>query len=151
MLTSRQSARLALILPCLLLCSCAQSPQEKLVGRWFNSSNSIRFNAEGHVRWNSRRGMAQGQYTYDGSTRRSSSNEPVRNLRLDLTRNGAPLQVDFELQYIGDKLRLTPLSTSNTGNIIMLKRAAEDDEETSIPLVGANSEAAPDNQPVALN
>ena len=42
------------------LCSCVETSQEKLIGRWFNSTNSIRFTAEGRVRWNSRRGIAQG-------------------------------------------------------------------------------------------
>lgn len=135
--TVRQSARLALILPCLLLCSCMETPQKKLIGRWFNKSNSIRFTAEGHVRWNSPRGASQGYYTYDGSARRTSSSVPVRNLSLDLTRKGLPLLADFELEFLGDKLRLTPLSTANPGAIIVLKRAGEDDEETLIPLAEA--------------
>ena len=121
----------------LLLCSCMETPQEKLIGRWFNKSNSIRFTAEGHVRWNSPRGTSQGYFTYDGSARRTSSNVAVRNLSLDLTRKGLPLQADFELEFLGDKLRLTPLSTANPGAIIVLKRAGKDDEETLIPLAEA--------------
>lgn len=144
-----QSA-LAFLLPC-VLCSCVETPQEKLVGRWFNSENSIRFSAEGHVRWNSPRGTAQGYYVYDGSARRTSSDVPVRNLNLDLTRKGRPFQADFELQFLGDKLRLTPMSTSGSGSIIILKRAGADDQETQIPLVDAPASDKTDNQVPILN
>lgn len=132
---SRTISYLTVTFVVLSLCSFMETSQEKLVGRWFNSRNSIRFTAVGHVRWNSPRGIAQGNYSYDGSLRRASSNVAVRNLSLDMTRNGKPLQADFELQFIGDKLRLTPMSTANSEAIIILKRAGADDEETLIPLV----------------
>lgn len=136
--------RLAAVLPCLLLCSCMETPQEKLVGRWFNSSNSIWFTADGSVRWNSPGGMAQGTFTYDGSQRRISANEPVRNLALDLVRRNESLQPDFELEFLGhDRLRLTPMTESaETIRPLILKRAEEEDEET-LPLAPIASEPKP--------
>lgn len=135
-------SRLALVLPCLLLCSCVESSQEKLIGRWFNTSNSIRFTVEGHVRWNSSRGTAQGNYLYDGSKRRTSSNVPVNNLSLDLVRNGQSLQPEFELQFIGnDRLRLTLVSgPTESRRPLVLTRAGENDEETLIPLETVDAE-----------
>ena len=136
-------SRLALILPCLLLCSCVETSQEKLIGRWFNSSNSIRFTAEGHVRWNSRRGVAQGNYFYDGSKRRTSSNIPIHNLSLDLIRNGQTLQPEFELEFVGnDRVRLTRLSeATGTRRPLVLTRAGDGDKETLIPLETVDSAA----------
>jgi hypothetical protein len=75
----------------------------------------------------------------------------VRNLSLDLTRNGQPMQADFELEFLGDKLRLTPLSTANPGAIIILKRAGKDDQETLIPLLEAPTSDTAAGQGTILN
>ena len=124
------------------LCSCVETSQEKLIGRWFNSTNSIRFTAEGGVRWNSRRGIAQGNYLYDGSKRRTSSSVPVHNLSLDLIRNGQSLQPEFELQFVGnDRVRLTLVSGStDSRRPLVLTRASDDDDETLTPFEVANTE-----------
>lgn len=136
-------SRFALVLPCLLLCSCVETSQEKLIGRWFNSSNSIRFTSEGHVRWNSRRGIAQGNYVYDGGKRRTSSNVPVHNLSLDLVRDGQSLQPEFELQFVGnDRVRLILVSgPTQSRRPLVLTRASENDEETQIPVKTVDAEA----------
>jgi len=132
----RQFSIIAIAALAVSLCSCVETSQEKLIGRWFNSSNSIRFTAEGHVRWNSRRGVAQGNYFYDGSKRRTSSNVPVHNLSLDLVRNGQILQPEFELEFVGnDRVRLTRLSeATGTRRPLVLTRASDSDEETLIPV-----------------
>ena len=143
MLSSRTFGRIALIVPCLLLTSCMKTPQENLVGRWFNGTNSIRFSDDGNVRWNSTRGIAQGVYVFDGSLRRTSSNTPVENLTLDLKRRGRALRPQFEAVFLGnDRLRLTPVAQENSQRVIVLKRAGDDDEETAIPL----AEPSPDAQ-----
>lgn len=137
MLKARHAVRLVLMILCLSLCSCMETPQEKLVGRWFNSSNTIRFTDEGYARWNSRMGDAQGIYEYDGAIRRTSANEPVRNLSFDLVRAGQSLQSDFELEFLGDdRLRLTPVDGASVEfrRVLVLQRAGEDDEELLIPL-----------------
>jgi len=114
-----------------------KTPQEQLIGRWYNSTNSMRFTAEGHIRWNSTRGTAQGNYTYDASLRRSTASEPTQNLSLALYRTGQPLQPAYELQFLGaDRIRLTPIITSaaDRRGILILKRAEADDLETQVPL-----------------
>ncbi|MBC8290745.1 MAG: hypothetical protein H8E37_10560 [Planctomycetes bacterium] len=148
-MNSRYLTRLTFILPCLFLCSCMETSQEKLVGRWFNGTNSVRFTAEGHVRWNSRQGSAQGIFAFDGSKRRTSSNVPVRNLSLDLVRRDESLQPEFELQFLGsDRVRLTPVSgPEESRRPLILKRAGEEDEETLIPLARV---AESGNQPAGV-
>jgi len=121
----------------LLQCSCMQSPREQLIGRWYNSTNSMRFTAAGHIRWNSTRGSAQGNYIYDADVHRSTENEPTHNLNLEILRTGQRLQPAYELQFLGaNRIRLTPIisSASDRRGILILKRAEAGDQETLIPL-----------------
>lgn len=115
------------------LASCMQTSQEALVGRWFNSSNSIRFNPDGTLTWNARQGLATGVYRYNGQARPTTSGEAVNNLDMNLVAGGESRIRHFEVQIMANKrLRLMPIAddgTPGTQQLIILKRAAAEDRD----------------------
>ncbi len=136
----------------LLLCSCSGS-SESLEGRWYNRSNSLRFQPGGVVVWYSERGTATGRFYYDSTRRRAAKDEPVHNMTMKLVRSGEPVHGEYELQFLGgERLRITQLNDRRTRTfqvppVMVLKRADESSEE-SIPLP-APEENAPEGTPLS--
>lgn len=114
----------------ILISSCIQSPQEKLLGRWYNEANSIRFNADGTLLWNAKQGRATGTYTYSGEARVATSNNATYNLRLNLVEKDRTLTTDYEAEFLGTgHLRLLQAETNRPdvpARILVLKKAEND-------------------------
>lgn len=136
-MTSSRSRRLLAPLFCLLAvtcCSCMETPQERLIGRWFNSQNSIRFNDDGTLVWNARTRRAYGKYWYTGESRASSTNQVQPNLTLQLVTPDGELVSQYELQLLGvDKMRLQPVNRNNDAvrGLFVLTKAGPDDKLTT--------------------
>jgi hypothetical protein len=138
----RSWSMLTLALLPLLLTSCVESKSEMLIGRWFNRSNSIRFNSDSTLEWNATGGRATGRFYFDAKVKRVKQDVPVKNLTVSMTRRGQSIFGEFEMQYIGrDRMRLTRMNRVNRGRpqdsvpaVIVLKRAeAEDDGKAAQP------------------
>lgn len=94
----------------LVLAGCQQSPQQKLIGRWYNDDMSIRFREDGRVFLNSRSGRVEGRYEYTG-TQASSAQSASQNLVLDVIRDGQQRRLYFDADFLGvDRLRLSDLT-----------------------------------------
>ena len=99
------------------LSSCAKSPQESLVGRWYNSDMMIRFREDGSVLYNSRAGRAVGRYVYDGAARQLSKDDTPYNVTLDVLMNNRRVQLDLRVEFLGnDRLQLQELTIRSPGN-----------------------------------
>lgn len=131
------SRRLFAPLLCLLAvtcCSCMETPQERLIGRWFNSQNSIRFKDDGTLVWNARTRRAYGRYWYTGESRATSTNQLQSNLTLQLVTAENEIVSKYELQFLGgDKMRLQPVGRDNraAGGLFVLTKAGPDDTLTN--------------------
>jgi hypothetical protein len=115
-------------------CSCMETPQERLIGRWFNSQNSIRFKEDGTLVWNARTRRAYGRYWYTGESRASSSNQAQPNLTVQLVTANEQIVSKYELQYLGDdKLRLQAINQNGgaANRLFVLTKAGPDDTLTS--------------------
>ena len=129
--------RLLAPLFCLLAvtcCSCMETPQERLIGRWYNSQNSIRFKDDGTLVWNARSRQAYGRYWYTGDSRAVSTNQIQPNLTLQLVTSSSEVTTQYELQYLGgDKMRLQPVNRSNevARDVFVLTKAGPDDTLTT--------------------
>ena len=122
------SAVLSLLLV-VTVSGCSQTPQEAVLGRWYNGDMSLRFRPNGTVVWNTRQGMAQGKYSFVGDVPRWASDSTTVRVRLDLTRNGQAIQPTLDLQFVGaDRIRVIP------GAQAVLKRA-QSESETATALV----------------
>ncbi len=115
-------------------CSCMQTPQEKLIGRWFNRDNSLRFNDDGTLVWNARSGRAYGMYWYTGESRATTTNQLQPNMTMQLrTENGDTLS-EYEVQFLGsEKLRIQRVNTERRTptRLMVLTKAGPDDELTT--------------------
>lgn len=131
------SRRLFASLLCLLAvtcCSCMETPQERLIGRWFNSQNSIRFKDDGTLVWNARTRRAYGRYWYTGENRATSTNQLQSNLTLQLVTAENEIVSQYELQFLGgDKMRLQPVGRDNraAGGLFVLTKAGPEDTLTN--------------------
>ena len=136
-MTPFRHRRLLAPLICLLAvtcCSCMETPQERLIGRWFNSQNSIRFKDDGTLVWNARRRKAYGRYWYTGESRAISTNQVQPNLTLQLVSAENEILAKYELQFLGDdKMRLKPVNSDNqaSGGLFVLTKAGPDDTLTN--------------------
>ncbi len=94
----------------LVLTGCQQSPQQKLIGRWYNDEMSIRFRADGRVLLFSRSGRAEGRYVF-AETQSNNALSKAENLVLDVIRDGKPRRMIFDADFLGvDRLRLSDLT-----------------------------------------
>jgi hypothetical protein len=117
---------------------CELDPEQKLIGRWYNSDMSIRFRPDGGVIFNTPAGRAVGRYYYDGSFRPVSSGHVRENLVLDVVRNGERLRLGFEVEVIAaNRLRIYDLNNRvrpgerpDRVSSMVLKRATDDDKKT---------------------
>lgn len=94
----------------LSLAGCQQTPQQKLIGRWYNDEMSIRFRPDGRVLLFSRNGRVEGRYVFAEA---QSSNALIKseNLVLEVIGNGKPRRMTFDADFLGeDRLRLSDLS-----------------------------------------
>lgn len=136
-MTSQPNRRLFASILCLLAvtcCSCMETPQERLIGRWFNSQNSIRFKDDGTLVWNARTRRAYGRYWYTGEARATATNQSQPNLTLQLVTAENEIVSKYELQFLGgDKLRLQPVDRNNqaAGGLFVLTKAGPDDTLTN--------------------
>ena len=136
-MTSPRTRRLIAPLFCLLAvtcCSCMETPQEKLIGRWYNSQNSIRFKDDGTLIWNARTRRAYGRYWYTGESRASSTNQLQPNLTFQLATSNGEIVSQYEMQYLGvDKMRIQPVNRNleASGGVVVLTKAGPDDSLTT--------------------
>jgi len=128
---------------CLLLVvtvsGCNQTPQEAVLGRWYNGDMSLRFRPNGTVVWNTRQGMAQGKYSFVGDVPRWASDSTTVRVRLDVTRNGQAIQPTLDLQFVGaDRLRVIPgaqAQTRATDRLQAVLKRAQSESETATAVV----------------
>lgn len=128
--------RTALAVLCLCFAGCTGTPQQHLVGRWYNDEVSVRFRPDGTLVYNSvSTGLVTGRYYFDGEVRDLSAGTAVPNLTLDLVVEGRISRRQHELQFLGDeRMRLQPaneiargLPSDGIPNVIVLRKAAADD------------------------
>lgn len=132
----RWSAALCLLLV-VTVSGCNQTPQEAVLGRWYNGDMSLRFRPNGTVVWNTRQGMAQGKYSFVGDVPRWASESTTVRVRLDVTRNGQAIQPTLDLQFVGaDRLRVIPgaqAQTRATDRLQAVLKRAQSESETATP------------------
>jgi hypothetical protein len=130
---SRKLSLVLLAFAPLLLASCIESPREKLIGRWFNRSNSIRFEANGAIDWNSTAGRGKGVYYLDTAAVRSKPNVPIKNLTVKMQQGDSTIYGEYEVHYMGhDRIRLTRLDgeqAAGNASLTILKRATAADNK----------------------
>lgn len=133
---------------CLLLLTvvsgCNETPQQAVLGRWYNGDMSLRFRPNGTVVWNTRQGMAQGRYSFVGSVPRWASEGTTVRVRLEIVRNGEAIQPTLDLQFVGaDRMRVIPgaqAQTSATDRLqAVLRRAQTEAEGTAAAPARSNS------------
>ncbi len=131
------------------VCGCSQTPQEAVLGRWYNGDMSLRFRPNGTVVWNTRQGMAQGKYSFVGDVPRWASESTTVRIRLDVTRNGQAIQPTLDLQFVGsDRMRVIPSTqaqTRATDRLQAVLKRAQSESETAT----ASAATAPSNRSTA--
>lgn len=132
------SAVLSLLLV-VTVSGCSQTPQEAVLGRWYNGDMSLRFRPNGTVVWNTRQGMAQGKYSFVGDVPRWASDSTTVRVRLDVTRDGQLIQPTLDLQFVGaDRIRVIPgaqAQTRATDRLQAVLKRAQSESETATALV----------------
>ncbi len=119
---------------------CYQTPQQKLIGRWYNGDMSIRFRPDGSVVYNSGSGLSRGRYDFQPTGFAAGSQSGVRNLVVETQGRGRRSRYEFEAVFLAhDRLRLHDLSphSSNATNesihqFALLKRASESQAQARI-------------------
>lgn len=113
------------------LSGCQQTPQQKLIGRWYNDEMSIRFRPDGRVLLFSRSGRAEGRYVF-AETQSNNALTKAENLVLDVIRDGKPRRMIFDADFLGvDRLRLSDLTpqsrrtTDPAPEFAILRRSVE--------------------------
>ena len=132
-MTVRQCQWLIMAAVGLATAGCYQTPQQKLVGRWYNAEMSIRFQEDGSVRYNSAAGLSRGRYEFVPTPMAPGSQSGTPNLIVEVNRPGQRVRYHFEAVFLAhDRLRLhdlSPHSSNQTNESIhqfaVLKRAAE--------------------------
>lgn len=106
----RMSGWLSCAVLMLSLTGCQQTPQQKLIGRWYNDEMSLRFRADGRVLLFSRSGRAEGRYVF-AETQSNSAQSVSENLVMDVIRDGKARRMVFDADFLGtDRLRLSDLT-----------------------------------------
>lgn len=139
-MTVRQYRWLVMAAVSLAAAGCYQTPQQKLVGRWYNAEMSIRFNQDGSVRYNSAAGLAPGRYEFAPTQMAPGSQPGTPNLIVEVNRPGQRVRYHFEAVFLAhDRLRLhdlSPHSSNQTNESIhqfaVLKRAAEQPNQVGL-------------------
>lgn len=122
---------------CLLLITglggCYQTPQQQLIGRWFNGEMSIRFEPDGRVVYSSELGLAHGRYQFEPGKISPQAQQGTPNLFVEVRQNGVRVPYAFEAVFIArDRLRLQDLTerpasrpSETVAQFALLRRAAE--------------------------
>lgn len=138
---SRNFARPSLYWCALLVAAisgCTQTPQEAVVGRWYNGEMSLRFQPNGAVVWNTPQGLAHGRYVFVGQVPRWATDNTSARVRLDVVRNNVPINPELDLQFVGgDRLRVKPADTSRSriaARTQVVLRRAESDSDPNVPV-----------------
>lgn len=125
---------------------CSQTPQEAILGRWYNGEMSLRFRPNGTVVWNTQQGLAQGKYVFVGQVPRWASESTTVRVRMDVVRNGQAIQPTLDLQFVGaDRIRVIPgvqAQTRATDRLQAVLRRAQSENETA----AASAIPAPSNR-----
>ncbi len=136
--SARKSSRWFVVLCALLIATvsgCNKTPQEAVIGRWYNGDMSLRFRPNGTVVWNSPQGLAQGRYVFVGSVPRWATENTTIRVRLDVLRKGQAIQPMFDLQLVGsDRMRVHPAAqaqTRATNRLQAVLRRAQSESETA--------------------
>jgi hypothetical protein len=116
-----------------LLAGCHRSPQELLIGRWYNGEMSLRFNQDGTALYNSSRGKAPGRYQFEPSLVAAGAQSGTPNLIVEVVHPGGRERYQFEAVFLAhDRLRLhdlTPRPASRPSESVpqfaLLRRAGE--------------------------
>jgi hypothetical protein len=112
----RWMRRLLLLVALFALPSCQKSPQESLVGRWYNPDMSIRFREDGSVLFSSRAGRGVGRYVFDGSERKLTSTQVPRNVIMDVLMNNERVRLEFQFEFLSqDRMQLHGLLVRRGG------------------------------------
>lgn len=137
---SESPTRICLTALALLITSasgCTQTPQEAVVGRWYNGEMSLRFQKNGAVVWNTPQGLAQGRYAFVGQVPRWATDNTSARIRLDVIRNNVHLHPELDLQFVGgERLRVKPVETTRSraaARTQVVLRRAESDSDPNIP------------------
>lgn len=113
-----------------------ETRQEKLVGRWFNSQNSLNFYADGTLFWNAAQGQTDGRYFYDGGVRSTGAAKPIQNLTMDVVQNGRSTRTVYELQFLGgERIRMLRVDLDRNQarrRMLVLKRAEPGTETEAV-------------------
>lgn len=126
------------------LAGCSRTPQEAIVGRWYNSEMSLRFQPNGGVIWNTPQGLAQGRYSFVGHVPRWATDNTSAKVRLELIRNNEPINAELDLQFVGgDRLRVKPMETTRSRSAARTQAVLRRSETATDPNV-----LAPSKKPV---
>lgn len=144
----RSFTRWFAVLCALLIASvsgCTQTPQEAVVGRWYNGEMSLRFQKNGAVVWNTPQGLAQGRYVFVGQVPRWATDNTSARIRLDVVRNNEHLHPELDLQFVGgERLRVKPVETTRSraaARTQAVLRRAESDTDSKV-LIPSNRATA---------
>jgi hypothetical protein len=122
----------------LMLVGCQQTPQQKLVGRWYNGDMSVRFREDGRVSLFSRSGHVEGRYQFAGTNTSTVGSAAAQNLVMDVVRNGRIVRMMFDADFLGDdRLRLSDLTPKTSrmedrGPDFTVLRRSEDAVQSSV-------------------
>ncbi len=135
--TARRIAVSLMFLAFVTISGCTQTPQEAVVGRWYNGDMSLRFQTNGAVVWNSPQGLAQGRYVFVGQVPRWATDNTSARVRLDVIRNNETINPELELQFVGsDRLRVKPTEVTRSraaARTQVVLRRAEAGSDPNIP------------------
>ncbi len=139
--TARRAARMTAVslmfLAAAALSGCTQTPQEAVVGRWYNGEMSLRFQRNGAVVWNTQQGIAQGRYVFVGPIPRWATDNTAARVRLDVIRNNEQIHPELELQFVGNnRLRIKPTEATRSraaARTQVVLRRAESETDPNIP------------------
>jgi hypothetical protein len=122
------------VMVCLItLCGCYQTPQQKLLGRWYNGEMSLRFQPDGTAVYNSVQGKSFGRYVFEPPRLVTGSQAGQPNLVVDLATTDGKHRYQFEAVFIAqDRLRLHDLTpkvidtpTAAVPQFVLLRRATD--------------------------
>ena len=137
---ARTSSHWFAVLCALLIASasgCTQTPQEAVVGRWYNGEMSLRLQPNGAVVWNTQQGLAQGRYVFVGPVPRWATDNTSARIRLDVIRNNEQIHPELDVQFVGaDRLRIKPAEVTRSraaARTQVVLRRAESDSDPNIP------------------
>jgi len=137
--------RLLIVLPLLfVMAGCMQSPEQKLIGRWYHAKMTFRFREDGAVVWNSTNGLGVGRYTFSGEVpSAANTSEVLPNLYVEVLRDSEIVKRHYELSFLGnDRVQLRAVSedTSSANPNTVIMRRANDEIFSGKPIASATPE-----------